>query len=74
MDGAETGDGSSAGRDLSPQPGGPPGTFCRSHLRDLGELGVGLAAPVRRLHRRLVVVHEGSVEPQLAGLEAETLS
>lgn len=43
------------------------GTFW-SYLGDLGELRVGLAAPLGRFHRCFVVVHEGSVEPQLAGL------
>jgi hypothetical protein len=39
------------------------------YLRDLLELGVGLAAFLCCLHRCLVVVNKSLVHPQLAGLE-----
>lgn len=40
-----------------------------SYLRDFGKLCVGLAALLRRLHSQFVVVHERSVNSELAGLE-----
>lgn len=39
-----------------------------THLRDLLELGVGLAAFLHRLHGHFVVVHKGFVHAELAGL------
>lgn len=42
--------------------------MAQTYLGDLLELGVGVAALLGRLQRNLVVVHEGLVNAQLAGL------